>query len=124
MEREVEIDDGIENMVEQVAARLGATANGRTIFGEPVREGNVTVVPVARVRYGFGLGRGAADHQKGGGGGGGVQVTPAGYIEIREGKARFREIHPMGQLVALVAAGGATGVLVLGALRRLLRARS
>ena len=38
--------------IEKMVDELGVGA----VFGEPIREGSVTVVPVAEVRFAFGLG--------------------------------------------------------------------
>ena len=43
--------------VERVAERLGS-ADARTIYGDPVERNGTTVIPVAKVRFGFGGGAG------------------------------------------------------------------
>jgi uncharacterized spore protein YtfJ len=56
----------------------------------------VTVIPVARVRWGVGGGGGWAPEGSGSGGGGGVAADPIGYIEITSAGATFRRIaHPI-----------------------------
>ena len=80
---------------------LGGTASARAVFGEPIEKDGVTVVPVARVRFGVGGGGGRGPGRKkkvrryaasGYGHGGGVQATPAGYIELSGGKASYKRI--------------------------------
>ena len=82
---------------------LGGTASAKAVFGTPVEKDGVTVVPVARVRYGGGGGggRGAGRKKKGDAGdaeqvgyghGGGVQAAPVGYIELSGGRATYRRI--------------------------------
>jgi uncharacterized spore protein YtfJ len=83
------------------------------------REG-ITVIPVARARFGFGGGGGSerapeAEGTSGGGGGGGAWVSPVGYIEVRAGSAEFKRITGPLDFVALVAAAS----LAVLALRRL-----
>src|ERR1700682_3134362 len=66
--------------VERIASIVQTSANARQIFGEPVERGGTTVIPVARVQWGFGgggLGHGASER---GGGGGGARATGIGYI--------------------------------------------
>jgi uncharacterized spore protein YtfJ len=103
----------------RLAERLGASASASSVFGEPVERDGVTVIPVARVRWGVGGGsgrgpgggrgrgrrRGKADvsdlgvqseqgeQNEGIGGGGGVQASPLGFIELRGGQARYRRVH-------------------------------
>jgi len=91
-------DDRLTKLVES----FGGTASARAVFGAPVEKDGVTVVPVARVRYGVGGGGGrgrgrkrrdAGDaEQTGYGHGGGVQAAPVGYIELSGGRAGYRRI--------------------------------
>src|SRR6266498_2179747 len=76
-----------------MAEKLGAAARAATIFGEPVERDGVTVIPVARARWGFGGGVGRRRDEDGAGGGGGAQVTPVGFIELKNGEAEFRPIR-------------------------------
>lgn len=60
---------------ERLAERIGARAGAAEIFGEPVVRDGVTVIPVARARWGFG---GGGSKREGKEGGGGASVAPAG----------------------------------------------
>jgi uncharacterized spore protein YtfJ len=117
----------------RLAEKLGPHGHARSVFGEPVTQGEVTVVPVAKVRWGFGggQGHGAAAIGKatnsgdmvGAGGGGGVMVTPLGYIELKNGQSRYRPIVDPVVAVPLAIAGGLAGVVLLRAVVRTLRGR-
>ena len=109
--------DAFGDGISRLAERLGASASASSVFGEPVERDGVTVIPVARVRWGVGggsgrgsgsrgrgrgRGRGKADvselgeqneQNEGIGGGGGVQASPLGFIELRGGQARYRRVH-------------------------------
>jgi uncharacterized spore protein YtfJ len=85
---------------EHLAETIGAAARASAVFGEPVEGQGVTVIPVARAKWGFGGGSGGRDGEQGAGGGGGTSVSPVGYIELREGRARFRRIHSRAQIAA------------------------
>jgi uncharacterized spore protein YtfJ len=104
---------------ERLAERVGAAARASAVFGQAVKGEGVTVIPVARARWGFGGGSGARDGEEGGGGGGGTSVSPVGYIELRSGEARFRHIHNR----ARIAAGAAACVLSAAVAFRLGRLR-
>ena len=46
--------DAAENGLTRLAESLGANAAASAVFGTPVERDGVTVIPVARVRWGFG----------------------------------------------------------------------
>ena len=107
-------------LADELLRRLGKAVGGRatvaTVFGEPVERHGVTVIPVARARFGFGGGGGGGmrggDEGSGGGGGGGALVSPVGYIEVREGSARFRRIAGTSDLLVLVVAAALAALTV------------
>jgi uncharacterized spore protein YtfJ len=83
-------------MLEKIGESLGSTATVKTVFGEPIHTEGKTVVPIAKVAYGFGAGgghklgrKGDEESPEGGGGGGGVYAFPAGALEITPGRTRF-----------------------------------
>ncbi len=105
-----------------MARRLAGKARAARVFAEPIERDGVTVVPVAKVRWGFGGGGGMAKRKRRGmGGGGGAQVAPLGYIEIQGGHSRFRPIHDPAAYVPLVVAGGLAGWVLLRGIRKLIR---
>ena len=64
----------VNDLLERVGQTVGERANVSTIFGEAVEREGVTVIPVAKARFGFGGGGGSGsregDEGSGGGGGG------------------------------------------------------
>ena len=81
--------------IEQLFEKIKVDA----VFGQPVQEGDVTIIPVAEVGIGFGFGSGPvpapeekgiepeeagteSDSGKGEGAAGGGKATPRGYIKI------------------------------------------
>jgi hypothetical protein len=112
----------LERLAEIVSTRAGVQA----VFGEPIRQDNLTVIPVARVRWGFGGGAGRADGPpsgpaSGSGGGGGAAADPIGYLEIRPDAATFRPIRAPYPSPLFLIASGLTVAIVLRALARLTR---
>ena len=107
-------------LLEQIGRTVGQRAQASAVFGEPVQREGLTVIPVAKARFGFGGGGGAGtsdgDEGSGGGGGGGAAVTPIGFIEVRDEGASFKRISTTMDLVPLVAAGAVAALTV----RRLL----
>jgi uncharacterized spore protein YtfJ len=110
----------VDELLQRIGHTVGDKAKVSTVFGEPVEREGITVIPVAKARFGFGGGGGAGgpkgEEGSGGGGGGGASVSPVGYIEVRAGTAVFRRISNPRDLVAVVAAASLAAV----ALKRLL----
>jgi uncharacterized spore protein YtfJ len=121
--KEVEVTTGernraalVDELLQQIGETVGDKANVSTVFGDAVEREGITVIPVARARFGFGGGGGGgargSEEGSGGGGGGGVSVSPVGYIELRDGSATFKRISSPVDLVALVAAGSLAALAV------------
>jgi uncharacterized spore protein YtfJ len=92
----VEASRGVlERTIERVLDRVLTAADVRRVYGEPIRQGDRTIVPVAQVqtRFGFGGGSGKGPDEKsggeGGGGGGSIAVRPLGYLEITAAETKF-----------------------------------
>ncbi len=82
----------IQDFFQTLTERLHSSAHVRTIYGDPITAEGKTIIPVARVAYGFGGGsgrKGQAEGEEGGGGGGGVATTPVGIVEITANGTRF-----------------------------------
>lgn len=119
----------VSKFIDALAERVGARATARAVFGDPVVSEGVTIVPVAKVRWGFGGGGGAgrkedgdeANVGEGAGGGGGATASPLGFIEIRDGQAEFRRINDPAAAAPVVLAGAFAAWLVLRGLRGIFR---
>ncbi len=102
-----------------------AHSDVKAVFGEPVTADGRTIIPVAKIMYGFGGGGGmnrmsprtsedaAARGQEGGGGGGGVRAVPVGVVEVSGQGTHFIPISDRRKLVA-AAAGGVFLGMILG----------
>jgi len=87
------------------------------VFGQPFREGDMTLIPVASVGYAFGYGSGSGrmtgassggagepcgpGEGSGQGGGGGGRARPLGYIRISPDKVAFEPIMDTGRISVL-----------------------
>jgi len=110
--------------LQKIADLLHSRLSLRLVYGEPVREGDRTVIPVARVAFAFGAGGGGGHRHAepgeatgtegaaegyGSGGGGGAQIVPVGALEIGPGGVRFVRFRPLAQLLGAAGAGLALG---------------
>jgi len=55
-------------MLQRIGQSLASTATVKSVFGEPIHAEGKTVVPVAKVAYGFGAGGGSGTRGSGEGG--------------------------------------------------------
>jgi uncharacterized spore protein YtfJ len=92
-------------MLEEMLNRIGQIherATVKTVFGEPYQVNGRTIVPVAKISYGFGFGAGRGPKENGeddsrgggagGGGGGRVSVRPVAVLEMSAAETRVRPI--------------------------------
>jgi uncharacterized spore protein YtfJ len=110
--------------VEHLAERIGASASVRAVFGEPVQRGEWTVIPVARMRWGFGggTGSGPSEQGSGSGAGGGATADAVGYVVIAPEGVHFQPIATAPRVSpALLLAAGIGIALVLRSIARLVR---
>ena len=59
----------------------------RKVFGDPIEEDGLTVIPVAKVAGGGG---GGGDTEGNGGGGFGLAAKPAGVYQIKDGEVSWK----------------------------------
>ncbi len=60
--------------------------SSKTVIGDPITVGEVTLVPIIKANFGFGMGSGNADGiKKGGasGGGGGAVISPVAIVVVK-----------------------------------------
>jgi hypothetical protein len=116
-------------ILEKLVDKVGGKASVKAVFGEPIVRGGKTVVPVAKIRWGFGGGGGTGTSEtqegpqtgSGSGAGGGVTAEPIGYLEIDEAGAAFRPIAPPYPSPLFLIAAGITSALIVRAFARLIR---
>lgn len=81
----------------------------KRVYGDPIEQDGVIVIPAASIRGGGGFGGGKDDHgNEGGGGGSGVIARPVGVYRIENGEVTWlpavdaTRIAIVGQVVAIV----------------------
>jgi len=91
-------------------------ASVKAIYGEPISAHEKTIIPVAKITYGFGAGVGTGGvgdtkaRGEGGGGGGGVRAVPVGVIEVSSQQTRFIPITDRRKLAGALLAGLGLGM--------------
>lgn len=95
---------GAKDILEKVSESVAGKATVKSVFGEPIHAEGRTIVPVAKIGYGFGAG--GSRHDDGGGGGGGG-AWPAGVLEITADSTRFIPFMDLRWLAGAFFAGAA-----------------
>ncbi|WP_433444136.1 spore germination protein GerW family protein [Nonomuraea sp. CA-141351] len=99
----------------KVVEQAQDTTTVRRVFGEPIQQGDLVVIPVARVLHGGGGGQGQGKDEKGdesgsgSGGGFGLSATPAGVFVLKDGDVQWRPAVDVNRIVI----GGQIVVIVL-----------
>ena len=112
-----------EALLKNITERIRATANVDTLYGESRQIGDKTIIPVAKVYYGFGAGGGEAQRPNGeaseslpigtgGGGGAGVSARPVGFIVVSDGEVTFVRIPSWRGTILAGIAGVLAGLLL------------
>jgi uncharacterized spore protein YtfJ len=99
------------SLIEGLGEELSRNGTVKVVFADPVEKHGVIVIPVAKIKYGFG-GRDGTGHngqRPRTGGGGRMRATPLGYIEVKNGSSKFRPVFDPISMARLVLGG-----LILG----------
>lgn len=100
-----------KEIIATLSERAQETANVNVVFGEPMEYGDTIIIPVAKIKIGGGGGGGrgrgkravgADEDAMESGMGLGIQIatTPLGYIEVKDGNARFVNIVDANKMAA------------------------
>ena len=96
----------IDQIIERVMGELHQIVKTETVIGEPLQTGNITIIPVSKISFGFAAGSGKNEHSQSGTGGG-ATVEPIAFLVIDEsGKIQITPISDgepsLGQLLEQV----------------------
>lgn len=88
----------VNKIMESTLERMRQMVDTSTIIGEPMVTGDVTLIPVSRISYGFGSGGTDLPSKQnaelfGGAGGGGISISPVAFIVIENGRCRMMQIN-------------------------------
>jgi len=121
--------------VQPIAELFERNLSIRHVYAEPVHHGEVMVIPVAKVAFGFGagVGRRTRPRRRGQvsaseetsetngranpdsmGGGGGARLTPFGALEVGPQGTRFIHFSQLPQMLGMLALGVSTGLVFAG----------
>lgn len=85
-------------ILESTIEKVRDLVNVSTIIGDPMNiDGNITIIPVSKVTYGFASGGSDFPSKSskeifGGGGGAGVTITPVAFLIVSDGEVTIKHI--------------------------------
>ena len=96
----------VETLIERVLGELHRIVQTETVVGQPVQAGDLTIIPVSKISFGFGAG-GGPEGKGHSGTGGGASVEPIAFLIVdANGKVQIMTLNDKevgwGQLVGLV----------------------
>ena len=96
----------VEALIERVLGELHRIVQTETVIGTPVQAGELTIIPVSKISFGFGAGGGQAGKGQSGTGGG-ASVEPIAFLIVdASGKVQIMTLTDKevgwGQIAALV----------------------
>ncbi|MFA7577436.1 MAG: spore germination protein GerW family protein [Candidatus Muiribacteriota bacterium] len=90
-----------DNVVKTLIDELKNSIQTQTVVGEPIVAGNVTIIPVSKVSFGFAAGGGEKKKLPGfgAGTGGGASIEPVAFIAITGDDVRVLPVQKGGKWV-------------------------
>ena len=80
----------VEGLMGVSVEKIREMVDANTVMGTPVVQGDVTIIPVSKISYGFASGGSdlpskSASELFGGGAGAGINITPVAFLTIKGG---------------------------------------
>ncbi len=99
---------GITDSMRVLFDHLEKMLQAKTVFGDPITVGEVTLIPVVDIAFGAGSGGGSCPdkgEREGGGGAAGAKISASAVIVVRDGQVQVMKLKnaaPLDRLIELV----------------------
>lgn len=102
------MENNFNQNIESIFSSLEKFIRTKTVVGEPIVVGDVTLIPIISVMFGCGAGGGNGTDNKGmsgtgNGGGAGAKISPNGIVVIKNGEVSMLPVKSKNNLESLVA---------------------
>ena len=110
----------LQQYFQSILDRLQTSGNVKTVYGDAITAEGKTIIPVARVAYGFHAGirplhkTDGGEQKEAGRGGGGIHIKPLGVLEITKEETKFIPIGENRKLVGALLIGLLVGLWIGG----------
>lgn len=92
------MDTKVKDLIASSIGKIHELSDADTIIGEPIKiDGNITIIPVSKISYGFAAGGSDLPSKSekelfGGGSGAGMSIQPLAFIVINNGEVKLLEL--------------------------------
>ena len=95
---------GAANVVESLLRGMDSVLAAKTVVGQPVQVGDVTIVPLVAVSFGFAAGAGSnsGKNSVNNGGGLGGKMSPSAVLVIKDGATRLVNVKDQSTMTKLL----------------------
>ena len=99
----MEINHPIGDLMSTTMQKIREMVDVNTIVGQPIQAGEVTIIPVSKVSFGFASGgsdftsknqKPDADNSFGGGSGAGVNIAPIAFLIVKGDSVKLLPVAP------------------------------
>ena len=102
------MESNFNQNIETIFSSLENFIKTKTVVGEPIVVGDVTLIPIISVMFGCGAGGGNGTDNKGmngtgNGGGGGAKISPNGIVVIKNGEVSMLPVKSQNNLESFIA---------------------
>lgn len=93
------MDDKVKDLVGTAMNKIKELSDADTIIGDAIKiDGNITIIPVSKVSYGFAAGGSDLPSKNGselfgGGTGGGITILPLAFIVVANGDVKLLQLN-------------------------------
>lgn len=93
----------LNDLMSATMEKIRAMVDVNTVVGQPIQTGEVTIIPVSKVSFGFASGgsdfagknqKPEAENSFGGGSGAGVNINPIAFLVVRGDNVRLLYVAP------------------------------
>lgn len=92
------MDTKVKDLISSSIGKIHELSDADTIIGDPIKiDGNITIIPVSKISYGFAAGGSDLPSKNdkelfGGGSGAGMSIQPLAFIVITNGEVKLLEL--------------------------------
>lgn len=102
--REMADKKGVPSVVESLLQGMDSVLAAKTVVGQPVQVGDVTIVPLVDVSFGFAAGAGSNSDKNSARNGGGLggKMSPSAVLVIKDGTTRLVNVKDQNTMTKLL----------------------